>query len=142
MAHDLFVKSMVENSARGLPTSFDHGREFPRDYTYCQDVAQIAQRALLLPADEVRDRVFFAATGRPLVTAGEVAEVVREQVPGAQIEIASGLSREDHLEIRYRGVLSIENAREQLGFEPEYGEIGAGVADYLSRYRRYWSEQR
>jgi nucleoside-diphosphate-sugar epimerase len=140
MQWPLFVKPMVENSVRGLPTRFEKGREFPRDYTHASDVAQLAVKAVDIPADKVRDRVFYAATGRPLVTAGKLAEIIRKLILGADIEIGSGLSEADMLEIRYRGVLSVENAREQLGYEPEFGDIEKGVANYIQVYRRYLAE--
>ena len=70
MQRGLFVKPMVENSVRGLPTRFEKGREFPRDYTHAADIARLAVAALDAPAGEVKDRVFYGATGRPLVTAG------------------------------------------------------------------------
>lgn len=137
MQWPLFVKPMVENSVQGLPTHFERGREFPRDYTHAADVAQLAVNAADIPADQVRDRVFYGATGRPLVTAGQVADVVKELIPGAAIEIGSGLSENDLLEIRYRGILSIQNAQEQLGYTPQFGDIRDGVANYIEMYRRY-----
>jgi nucleoside-diphosphate-sugar epimerase len=88
----------------------------------------------------VLDRVFYGATGQPLVTAGQVAELVKELVPGADIEIGSGLSEQDLVEIRYRGVLSIKNAQEQLGFQPRFADIRDGVADYIATYRRYLAD--
>jgi len=136
----IFIKPMVENSVRGLPTRFDTGREFPRDYTHVDDVAQLAIKAVDIPAEKVQDRVFYAATGQPLVTAGEVAEIVKELIPGADIEIGSGLSEQDLIEIRYRGVLSIKNAQEQLGFQPRFADIRDGVADYIETYRRFLAE--
>ena len=136
----LFIKPMVENSVRGLPTRFEKGREFPRDYTHASDVAQLVVKAVDIPANTVRDRVFYAATGRPLVTAGKLAEVIKKLIPGADIEIGSGLSEADMLEIRYRGVLSVENARKQLGYEPEFGDIEKGVANYIQVYRNYLAE--
>ena len=140
MQWPIFIKPMVENSVRGMPTRFEKGREFPRDYTHASDVAQATLKCVDIPADKVGDRVFFVATGRPLVTAGQVAEVVKKLIPGADIEIGSGLSEADLLEIRYRGVLSIENARQQLGYEPEFGDIEQGVANYIQTYRRYLAE--
>jgi nucleoside-diphosphate-sugar epimerase len=137
MRYPIYIKPMVENSVRGLPTRFERGREFPRDYTHAADVAQAAIKAVDIPADQVRDRIFYAATGRPLVTAGQVAEVVKKLIPGADIEIGSGLSKADLIEIRYRGVLSIDNAREQLGYEPEFADIEQGVANYIELYRGY-----
>jgi nucleoside-diphosphate-sugar epimerase len=140
MRYPIYIKPIVENAVRSLPTRFAQGREFPRDYTHAADVAQLIVQAADLPPDQVKDRVFFAATGRPLVTAGQVADVVRRQIPGADIEIGSGLSADDMIEIRYRGVLSIANARQQLGYEPQFGDIEAGVADYIAVYRRYLAE--
>jgi len=140
MQWPIYIKPMVENSVRGIPTRFERGREFPRDYTHVGDVVQITLRALDVPSDRLRDRIFYAATGRPLVTAGAVAEIVRSLVPGADIEIGSGLSEEDLVEIRYRGVLSIENARVQLGYEPRYADIREGIAEYVAVYRRYLEE--
>ena len=136
----IFIKPMVENAVSGLPTRFETGREFPRDYTHVDDVAQLAIRAVDIPPEEVQDRVFYGATGQPLVTAGEVADLVKEFIPGADIEIGSGLSEEDLIEIRYRGVLSIKNAQEQLGFKPRFADIRDGVADYIETYRRYLAE--
>ena len=140
MRYPIFIKPMVENSVRGLPTRFAQGREFPRDYTHALDVAQAVVKAVDVPAEKVKDRVFFAATGQPLVTAGRVAEVVKKLIPGADIEIGSGLSQNDLIEIRYRGVLSIENARQQLGYEPQFGDIEQGVANYVEAYRRHLAE--
>lgn len=142
MQWPIFIKPMVENSVRGLPTRFERGREFPRDYTHASDVAQLAVKAMDIPADKVHDRVFYAATGRPLVTAGKVADVVKKLIPGADIQIESGLSEADMLEIRYRGVLSIENARQQLSYEPEFGDIEKGVKNYIDVYRQYMVEHR
>ncbi|MGQ9502649.1 MAG: NAD-dependent epimerase/dehydratase family protein [Anaerolineae bacterium] len=140
MRYPIYIKPMVENSVRGLPTRFAQGREFPRDYTHVLDVTQMVLKAVDIPAEKVRDRVFYAATGRPLVTAGQVAEVVKKLIPGADIEIGSGLSENDLIEIRYRGMLSIENARQQLGYEPQFGDIEQGIAQYIETYRHYLAE--
>ena len=135
MQHPIFVKPMVEDAVNGRPTRFANGREFPRDYTHVLDVAQIALRAV--DVAEVNDRVFYAATGENLRTAGELAEIVRRIVPAADIEIGPGLSATDRLEIRYRGVLDIDNAREQLGYRPRFTQLEDGVEDYVREYRRY-----
>jgi nucleoside-diphosphate-sugar epimerase len=70
-----------------------------------------------------------------------VADVVKRLIPDADIEIGSGLSEADLIEIRYRGVMSIDNAREQLGYAPQFAEIEKGVADYVRWYRQYLAEQ-
>lgn len=140
MQHPIFIRPMVEDALRGRPTRFAHGCEFPRDYTHVDDVAQLTLRALDVPAEQVRDRLFYAATGQPLRTAGDVAGIVKAQVPTADIEIGSGLSETDQLEIRYRGVLSIDNARAQLGYEPRFARLEDGIAHYIATFRRYRDE--
>lgn len=140
MQHPIFIKPMVENAINGVPTRFENGRDFPRDYTHVMDVAQLVVKGLDAPS--LRDRLFYGATGENLRTAGELAQIVRDQVPGAQIDIGAGLSDTDKLEIRYRGVLSIDNARTQLGYHPVYARLEDGVAQYMQTYRQYRSETR
>ena len=136
----IYIKPMVENSVNGLPTRFKTGKEFPRDYTHVDDVAQMAVKAVEISPEKVQDRVFYIATGQPLVTAGEVADIVKELIPDADIEIESGLSEQERIEMRYRGVLSIKNAQDQLGFKPQYAIIRDGIENYIETYRRYVSE--
>ncbi len=135
MQWPIFVKPMVEGAVRGEAVTFDSGGPFPRDYTHASDVASLA--LALLDAPDDADRVFYGATGQPLVTAAEVARIVMELVPGSQIEIPDVLSEADQMELPYRGQLSIENARRQLGWEPRFTDIRAGLADYVERYRAF-----
>ncbi|MGH9837535.1 MAG: NAD-dependent epimerase/dehydratase family protein [Blastocatellia bacterium] len=132
-----FIKPMVENAVRGAPSHFATGGPLPRDYTHVLDVTQLTLAALDVPAAEVRDRIFYGATGEPLNTAADVAEIVKRVVPGAQIEIGSGIAEEDQLEMRFRGRLSIDNAREQLGYRPRFLRLEDGVAEYIQSYRQF-----
>lgn len=136
MVYPLYVKPMVENSVNKAPTRFQTGRDLPRDYTYVRDTASAVIKALDAPERTLEDRIFLVATGRKLVTAGEVAQVVREFIPDADIEIGAGLTEWNKREMKYRGVISIERARSQLGFEPRYG-IREGVGEYIRLYRDY-----
>ena len=135
MQWPIYIKPMVEGAARGEPVSFRTGGSFPRDYTHVADVASLVIACLNAHPDH--DRIFYAATGHPLVTAAEIATIIRELVPGADIEIGAELSDADRVELRYRGQLSIDNAREQLGWEPRFGDVRAGVAEYLESYRTF-----
>jgi nucleoside-diphosphate-sugar epimerase len=60
-------------------------------------------------------------------------------VPGSQIEIPDVLTETDQMELPYRGRLSIQNAREQVGWEPRFTDIRDGLADYVERYRAFLS---
>jgi nucleoside-diphosphate-sugar epimerase len=135
MQWPIFVKPMVEGAVRGEIVTFESGGPFPRDYTHASDVASLA--VALLDAPDDADRVFYGATGQPLVTAADVARIVMELVPGSQIEIPDLLTEADQMELPYRGQLSIENARRQLGWEPRFTDIRDGLADYIQRYRAF-----
>ena len=135
MQWPIFVKPMVEGAVRGEVVTFESGGPFPRDYTHASDVASLA--VALLDAPDDADRVFYGATGQPLVTAADVARIVMELVPGSQIEIPDLLTEADQMELPYRGQLSIENARRQLGWEPRFTDVRDGLADYIQRYRAF-----
>jgi UDP-glucose 4-epimerase len=135
MQWPIYIKPMVEGAVHGEPVRFETGGPFPRDYTHVLDVAGLTAAVLAAPVDA--DRVFYAATGQPLVTAAQVAQIVRDLIPTAEIAIADALGPNDHLELRYRGLISIENARTQLGWTPRYADIRDGIAEYVERYRAY-----
>ena len=83
---DMFVgpiKAMVENSvAVSRPISV---RWRDRPYTHAQDIATLVVAMLDAPDDA--DRIFYGSTGGPMATTSEVAQIVRELVPGADVEI-------------------------------------------------------
>jgi nucleoside-diphosphate-sugar epimerase len=135
MQWPIYVKPMVEGAVRGELVQFTSGGPFPRDYTHVSDVASLVVACLDGPDDA--DRIFYGATGEPLVTAGGIAELVMELVPGARIEIPPTLSDEDQMELPYRGRLSIKNAIKQLGWQPRYRSVREGLAEYVDRYRAF-----
>jgi nucleoside-diphosphate-sugar epimerase len=135
MGWPMFVKTMVEGAVRGSPVRFASGGSYPRAYTYIEDVVDLT--IAVLDAPDEADRVFYASAGGPLTTASEVARIVRGLVPGADIEIGDELTEADRFELGIRKRLSIENARRQLGFEPRYGDMRAGIAEYIERFRGY-----
>jgi UDP-glucose 4-epimerase len=135
MGWPMFVKTMVEGAVRGEPVRFASGGPYPRAYTHIEDLTDLSVAVLDAPEDA--DRVFFGANGGPVVTATEVAGFVREAVPGADIEIGDTLTQADRFELNIRGQVSIENARQQLGFEPRYPDMRTGVADYVERFRAF-----
>lgn len=133
----IYIKPMVEESLKGQAVRFDSGREFPRDYTHVEDVVGVILAALGVSAERLEHRVFYAATGHPLVTAGELAELVKEMIPSADIGIKSGLSDADELEIRYRGLTDMEPVKEQLGYKLRYSSLRDGLARFIATYCRY-----
>jgi nucleoside-diphosphate-sugar epimerase len=139
MGWPMFVKTMVEGAIRGKPVRFASGGPYPRAYTYIEDLVDLTVR--IVDAPDEADRVFYGSNGGELVTASQVAELVREAVPGADIEIGDALTEADHYELGLRKRLSIDNARDQLGFEPRYTQMRDGVIEYVERYRAFISSQ-
>ena len=130
-----YMKQFVEPAVRGERVKVASGGRLPRDYTHVADVAELT--VLVTECGDDVDRVFYAATGQPLVTAAEAARIVAELIPGSSIEISDTMTPDDEVEASFRGVLSIENARVQLGWTPRYGSLREGIAEYISAYRQF-----
>lgn len=45
------------------------------------------------------------------------------------------------MEASFRGILSIANAREQLSWTPKFADLREGIAEYISRYRDFLTEE-
>jgi UDP-glucose 4-epimerase len=71
------------------------------------------------------------------VTAGEIADLVEDLIPGAHIEIQPGPSDADRAELSYRGGLDVRPAREQLGYAPRFARVRDRLAEYIETYRRF-----
>ena len=130
-----YMKNIVEPALDGIPVRLASGGPVPRDYTHAADVASLVRAVLEGPADA--DRVFFAATGKPLCTGGDVARIVRDLVPESDVVVADEWTDSDRDELAFRGEISIENARSQLGWEPQFADLEDGVRDYIERYRAF-----
>lgn len=129
------IKTMVECAVRGEPAHFEFGGAHPRPYTHARDIASLVIAMLDAPDDA--DRIFYGSTGGPMVTTTEVAQIVRELVPGADIEIGEGLSEAEKPVVALRAELSVENARDQLGWEPRYLSVREGIEQYIEQYRAF-----
>ncbi len=129
------IKAMVENTVRGEPARFELGGAHPRAYTHVRDIAGLV--LALLDAPDGADRIFYGSTGGPMATTSEVAAIIRELVPGADVEIGEELSEAEKPVVALRAQLSVDNARDQLGWEPRYPSLRDGIAQYLEHYRAF-----
>jgi nucleoside-diphosphate-sugar epimerase len=50
--------------------------------------------------------------------------------------VGAGLTEWNKREIKYRGLINISRAREQLGYSPYY-DIRKGIEEYIGLYRGY-----
>lgn len=133
------IKAMVENAVRGQSAHFEFGGAHPRPYTHARDIVGLVLAMLDAPDDA--DRIFYGSTGGSMVTTTEVAQIVRELIPGADIEIGEELAEAEKPVAALRAELSVENARTQLGWEPKYSSIRDGIAQYIEQFRAFHESQ-
>src|SRR6266704_593463 len=133
MRYPMYIKPMVENSVRGLPTRFSTGGDMRRDYTHVKDITQAVIKALDVHPLALAQRVFNIGSGA-MHSAAEAAEEVRRIIPGAAIEIGAGLSEMEQNDMRARGTLDLSAARQQLKYEPQYS-LEVGIWDYVEMFR-------
>jgi nucleoside-diphosphate-sugar epimerase len=133
-----YMKEFVEPAVRGEKVRVPSGGRLPRDYTHVQDVASLTVR--VVDCDDGADRIFYAATGRPLVTAAQAASLVGELLPGSNLEVADAMTPEDEVEASFRGVISIASAKAQLGWTPRYASLRDGIQQYIDSYRSFLAE--
>ncbi|HEV2029107.1 MAG TPA: NAD(P)-dependent oxidoreductase [Candidatus Dormibacteraeota bacterium] len=133
-----YMKEFVEPAVRGEKVRVQSGGRLPRDYTHVQDVASLTVR--VVDCDDGADRIFYAATGRPLVTAEQTASLVGERLPGSSVEVADAMTPEDEVEASFRGVISIASAKAQLGWTPRYASLRDGIQQYIDSYRPFLAE--
>ncbi|HBE29107.1 MAG TPA: hypothetical protein DDW25_09485, partial [Ktedonobacter sp.] len=129
MRYPMYIKPMVENSVRKLPTRFATGGDMRRDYTHVKDIAQAVLKALDVPASTLTQRIFNIGSGT-MHSATQVAETVRKILPEADIEISAGLSKLEQSDMRARGMLDLSAAQQQLKYEPLYA-LEDGIRDYI-----------
>jgi nucleoside-diphosphate-sugar epimerase len=130
-----YMKNIVEPAVLGESVRLPTGGQVPRDYTNAVDLAGLVLAILDGPDDS--DRLFYAATGRPLRTASDVCAIVRQAVPGARVEIGDEWTESDLAELPIRGRYDISNARLGLGWEPQLADLQAGIEDYIRRFSAY-----
>jgi nucleoside-diphosphate-sugar epimerase len=149
MRWPMYIKPIIENAVKGIPTKFPSGGDMKRDFTYVKDVANAALKALDVRTEHLKDRIFNIATGLEPITIHKVVEIVKKYIPEAEINIGQGLSNieEDNIyrkiyeerSFKIRARLNIERARNQLHWFPEY-RIEEGIKDYIEMYRKFIKE--
>ncbi len=128
------IKPVVEGLARGEAVQVA-GEAPKRDYTPVQDVAAIF--AACVDAASDTDRVFYAATGRPLTTGTDLMREVRTAFPEGVVTMSDEALDPTGIESRYRGVVDMEPVRTQLGVETAFDSLANGMRDYAEQYRRF-----
>jgi len=125
-------KIFVDAALAGIPCHLEAGADMAVDQVYIDDV--VAGVLLALDKPSHRYDAYHIATGQA-PTLGDVARVVRELVPGADVSVAPGRYLHGN---RYptarKGALDISRARTELGYEPKY-DLRLGLAKTIDATR-------
>ena len=122
---------MVEGAVRGEPVHLPKGGDQRQDWVYYKDIGQAVVRAC--EAGELRHQTFNIGSGIAASFA-EFAACVRAEVAGADVQIGPGMNPFG-TDYDVYWVLDIRRAREALGYQPAYGTLALGIADYVREYR-------
>jgi nucleoside-diphosphate-sugar epimerase len=114
----------MEKAFAGEAVEQPSGAELPMDMTHVRDLADGIHRAMTVRP--IQHRIFNITSG-VLRRREEVAEAVRQRVPGARISLGRGIPERVHL----RGPSLLDRARSELGYEPRY-TLERGMDDWLA----------
>lgn len=135
MRSPMYIKPMVENAVLGRPTRFATGGRMKRYYTHVLDCADGIIAALHAPRWTAGEqRVINVASGRAR-TAAEVARIVRDAIPGADIEVGDGLTPLEEQNVKMRASLDVSAAKRLLDWSPKW-QLEAGISEYAEAFRR------
>ena len=138
MRSPMYIKPMVENSVAGKPTRFATGGRMKRDYTHVLDCSDGIVTALMAPPWKAGEqRVINVASGNAR-TASEVAKIVRDTIPGADIEIGDDLTPLEERNVKMRTSLDIAAAKRLLNWTPQW-PLEKGISEYAETFRRHLS---
>lgn len=136
MRSPIYVKPMVEGAVLGKPVHFSTGGPMKRDYTHVFDCCDAIVTAVNAPRRKPgTQRIFNISAGRTC-TAAEIAAIVRQVIPGADITIGDGLTPLEQANVQMRAPLDISAAKRLLGWSPKW-RIEDGIRQYADRFRTY-----
>jgi nucleoside-diphosphate-sugar epimerase len=117
----------IERALRGSTLRIQGDGSDRLDFTYIDDLVQGVRLTLTRP--EAHNEIFNLTYGAAR-TVGEVADIVRSEFPGIEVEYAV----RDRL-MPFRGTLSVEKARRLIGYEP-VNPVDVGFPKYVEWYRQ------
>jgi threonine 3-dehydrogenase len=110
---------MIEATIRGEPFTVWVREDTRHAILYYKDAAQAALQLANAPKENLKRSVYVLTSQQPSPSAGEVAEAVKREIPGAEITFEVDGERQKILDDVEREI-DDSNAREEWGFSPEY----------------------
>lgn len=120
------TQKFIEQAIAGSPLKIEGDGSSRVDFTHIKDIVRGVILALGKPA--AANQIFNITAGESMSLL-ELAEIVQKHFPKTEIEYGPPDPQRPR-----RGALSIEKAKELLGFEPKW-RLAEGMADYIGWYR-------
>lgn len=121
---DCIIRRMITDAQAGRITRIPFGRDIRRQYIYIEDAA----RALVAAFDKATlPRRIYTVTGGTCRTLGEIASIVRQILPQADIDLGAGIDPADDVQ----GEFDISAAKRDFGYSPRYDLLG-GILEYAN----------
>jgi threonine 3-dehydrogenase len=111
----------IEDCAKGKPFTIWVEPDVRVPVLYVKDAARAIVELKEAPAKAIRTVNYLLAGVTPVATAGELADIVRAKVPGAQIDFKPDVGIEEVLD-RLLLPLDDTNARREWGWRPAYDQ--------------------
>jgi len=126
-------KVFIDAALAGKPYHLATGGDLAVDQVYIDDT--VAGVLLALDKPSHRYDAYHIATGQA-PTIDDIARIVRDLVPGANVSTAPGwYLHGDRYPTARKGALDITRARKELGYQPKY-DLRAGIELTLTETRR------
>ena len=111
----------IERSARGEPFTFWVEPETRVPIIYAKDAARAIVELAAAPLDRIKMTNYVIAGATPVASAGELAESVRERVPGARLDFRPDPTLQPIIAALARPI-DDRHAREEWGWRAEYDQ--------------------
>ncbi len=124
-------QALIENAIAGRELTINGDGEEELDFTYIEDLIQGVVRSIL--TKESHNEVFNITYGKGRKL-NELANIILDSFPNSKLVY----KKRDNL-MPIRGTLSIEKAKNKLGFEPKFN-IEKGLSKYIDWYKKFATE--
>ena len=132
LPRDRIPRNMILAALAGRPLHIPHGADTAIDHTWIDDWVGAVLAALDQP--QHKHDAYNVSSGEA-TTVAELAQIVSELVPGAQLSVGPGAYQHgDRIDTVRKGALDITRARSELGWQPRF-DIRAGLAAYIEALR-------
>jgi threonine 3-dehydrogenase len=135
-----FTSWVIEECAQGRPFTITVTPETAVPVMYYKDAARAMLQLGAAPVDAIKTVNYLVDGVKPTPTAGQLAEIVRDRIPGAQITFESNAILQAVIDQAIRP-LDDHRAREEWSWHPDYDQE-AIVDDFLAELRDHHERYR